>query len=106
MNNNTGRLRKDGSRRWMVDGEYHRLDGPAIIWANGQQDWYQNGKRYRLDGPVVIDSGGTQYWYKNHEHHRVDGPAVIFLDGSETWLGIPTAAIARLATEPRSDLQP
>ena len=34
----------DGSKRWFVDGKYHREDGPAVEYSNGSKWWYLNGK--------------------------------------------------------------
>jgi hypothetical protein len=45
----------DGDVRYYNNKKYlHRLDGPAVIWANGDKHWFINGKRHRLDGPAVI----------------------------------------------------
>ena len=30
---------------WRLDGKLHRVDGPAIEWANGNKSWYLNGRR-------------------------------------------------------------
>ena len=61
--NMNGQVFFDGSRRWMVDGQYHRLDGPAVIYPNGYQVGYQNGKRHRIDGPALIEADGTHAWH-------------------------------------------
>ena len=53
---------EDGSLRhvqWRVNGEYHRVDGPAYIW------YYKNG------------SIGSEHWFVDDEYHRIDGPAII-----------------------------
>ena len=44
-------------------GQYHREDGPAIIWSDGTQYWCINGKIHREDGPAIITRHGTQFWY-------------------------------------------
>jgi hypothetical protein len=31
------------TKEWLVNGQFHREDGPAIEWANGRNDWYVNG---------------------------------------------------------------
>jgi len=33
-----------GDKLWMVDGESHREDGPATIWADGWEIWAQHGR--------------------------------------------------------------
>ena len=50
-------------RRWFQNGNHHRLDGPAIEYANGDRYWCQNDKLHRLDGPAVEYSSGTRLWY-------------------------------------------
>ena len=44
---------------WVLNGKYHRVDGPAY------QYWYKNGQK---------ESEG---WYLNNRRHREDGPAFI-----------------------------
>ena len=75
----------DDRTAWMLDGEFHREDGPAIECKDGNNGWYQNGKLHRLDGPALMQSNGTNAWYVNGLHHREDGPAVEFIDGSFAW---------------------
>jgi len=65
------------------EGLSHRLNGPAIEWANGSKAWYQNGKYHRTDGPAVEYSGGTKSWYQNGKLHRTDGPAIEWADGEK-----------------------
>jgi len=65
--------------------KYNRVDGPAVIRANGTQQWWLNGKRHREDGPAIIWSNGTQEYWINYKRHRVDGPAVIRANGKQEW---------------------
>jgi hypothetical protein len=76
---------EDGTQVWYQNGQRHRLDGPAVIWANGTQYWYQNGQRHRLDGPAAIRPDGAQTWFQNDKLHRMDGPAAIWADGFQRW---------------------
>ncbi len=46
-------------------GELHRVNGPAIEWANGSKEWWLNGKLHRTDGPAIEWTNGTKYWYLN-----------------------------------------
>jgi hypothetical protein len=70
---------------WQLDGQRHRTDGPAVIWANGTQAWWLNNQLHRTDGPAVIWASGTQFWWLNNQRHRTDGPAVIYADGDQEW---------------------
>ena len=37
----------DGSRIWWVDGQLHRVDGPALELPSGTREWWVHGKRVR-----------------------------------------------------------
>ena len=76
---------RDGTKLWYVNNKEHRLDGPAVEYANGDKEWFVNGKRHRLDGPAIEWADGTKAWYVNGKRHRLDGPAVEWADGSKFW---------------------
>ena len=65
----------DGSKEWLVNDERHRLDGPACEYADGQREWRVHDKLHRLDGPAVEYADGSKEWFVNGERHRLDGPA-------------------------------
>ena len=75
----------DNSTSWYLDSVRHRVDGPAVEYANGTKSWHQNGQRHRADGPAVEWANGTKSWYLNDRLHRVDGPAVESADGRKMW---------------------
>ena len=60
-------VRPDGNKFWYQDDLLHRVDEPAIIWANGSKFWYQHGKRHRFDGPAIEFANGEKLWYLNGE---------------------------------------
>ncbi len=66
-------------------GELHRVNGPAIEWANGDKSWWLNGKQHRTDGPAVEWTNGTKSWCLNGKRHRTDGPAVELANGDKEW---------------------
>ncbi len=47
------------------NGELHRVNGPAVINADGTQEWYQNGNRHMDNGLSLLLTNGTKYWHKN-----------------------------------------
>mgnify|MGYP003971914045 CR=1 FL=1 len=50
--NMNGELDQDGDRVWTdEDGDYHREDGPALIWnnTNPQYCWFIHGYQYAKD---------------------------------------------------------
>jgi hypothetical protein len=75
----------DGTKRWYLDGDLHRPDGPAIVHVTGTKRWYLNGKRHRIDGPAIEYGDGDKQWWLNGKCHRVDGPAIVCANGYKTW---------------------
>jgi len=64
----------------------HREDGPALILEDGSKEWYINGQLHRVDGPAVVDKGvDYEAWYIHGKRHRKDGPAVTYYDGRVEW---------------------
>ena len=58
-----------GDRIWYLNGELHRVDGPAIERSDGYRAWYLNGERHRVDGPAIEWSNGTREWYLNGKRY-------------------------------------
>ncbi len=82
----TVRVYGDGDRtEWYLNDKRHRVDGPAVEWADGSKEWYLNDKRHRVDGPAVEWTSGSKYWYLDGKLHRVDGPAIEWTSGSKYW---------------------
>jgi len=57
----------NGSKHWFLNGNYHRVDGPAIEYWDGTKYWYLNGNLHREDGPAYIGSNGSKQWWLNGE---------------------------------------
>jgi len=49
---------RDGTQEWRVNGELHRVDGPAVIRANGTQVWWVHGKSI---------TGEVEQWMISHD---------------------------------------
>ena len=77
---------KLGTKKWLLNGKLHRVDGPAVEFAGGGKEWWINGVRHREDGPAIEYPDGGKYWYKDGKLHREDGPAVELANGKESWL--------------------
>lgn len=77
-------LSYDGSTMYKLDGELHRVDGPAYESPSGIKYWFRYGKLHREDGPAITGVGYDR-WYRDGKLHREDGPAVEFSDGKGTW---------------------
>jgi hypothetical protein len=61
-----------GTKRWMLNGKLHRVDGPAIEWAKGSKSWYLHGKRHRVDGPAIEYADGDKGWRLNDKPYNFD----------------------------------
>jgi hypothetical protein len=57
----------------------------VIVDEYGDKRWYLNGEIYRVDGPAIELTDGTKYWSLHNRLHRVDGPAVEYSDGDKYW---------------------
>lgn len=74
-----------GDREWFIDGDRHRIDGPAVVRENGDREWWVNDKRHRLDGPAVIKYKTEKQWWVDDHLHRTDGPAIVTARGYTEW---------------------
>jgi|SRR5271165_4940159 len=80
------KVQDNGTREWFnLNGQRHRVDGPAIELANGTKYWYLNGEYHRIDGSAIERANGDKLWYLNGQCHRVDGPAIEYADGTKYW---------------------
>jgi hypothetical protein len=78
-------IKNNGTKLHYLNGQLHRLDGPAIEKANGTKKWCSNGFLTREDGPAIEKADGTKEWYLNGQLHRSDGPAVEKANGTKKW---------------------
>jgi hypothetical protein len=83
-NESTLKIDAVGTKRWYLDDDLHRVDGPACEYESGNKQWWLNGKVHRVDGPA-IEWGDHTEWWLNDNRHRVDGPAVVFASGRKEW---------------------
>lgn len=50
-------------KEWLLNGVYHRENGPAIDRKNGLKCWCKYGKLHREDGPAIIFPNGHKQWF-------------------------------------------
>ena len=74
-----------GNKTWILNGKYHREDGPAFEYPNGTKIWFLYGKMHREDGPAAEYADGSKAWYLHDRHHREDGPAFEYANGYKEW---------------------
>lgn len=70
------RHRPDPGVVYLRNGALHRVDGPAVIMADGDYQWKMNNVLHREDGPAEETSDGLRHWCLHGKTHRVGGPAV------------------------------
>ena len=61
------RVYEDGDKRWYLNGNLHREDGPAIEYANGGKEWYLHDELHREDGPALEYACGYKEWRLHDE---------------------------------------
>lgn len=52
-----------GTKRYYLDGQLHRIDGPAVEYVDGYKEWRLNGFFHREDGPAVEYHDGHKVWF-------------------------------------------
>jgi hypothetical protein len=77
--------KSNGEKHWYKNNKRHRADGPAIEWANGPKEWWFDDKRHREDGPAYSTPAGQKEWFVKGLRHRLDGPAMEYADGGKLW---------------------
>ena len=50
-------------KQWFLGSRWHRVNGPAVLWADGHCEWYQNGLLHRSNGPAIVRVNGKLSWY-------------------------------------------
>jgi hypothetical protein len=63
--------------------KYKELNG--IYETECGNFYWLNGQAHRIDGPACDAVSGYKAWYVNSKHHRLDGPAVEYTDGRKEW---------------------
>jgi hypothetical protein len=77
---------QNGNKEWRnPQGQRHRIDGPAVEYADGTKVWWLNDQLHRTDGPAVEWANGRKVWYLNGQPHRTLGPAVEWANGTKQW---------------------
>jgi hypothetical protein len=52
-----------GNVIFVLNGELHREDGPAVTLPDGTEFWLKEGSLHRTDGPAVIQSNSKKQWW-------------------------------------------
>ena len=43
-----------GTKLWSKNGALHRLDGPAVVYADGNKRWFLNDTEYTHDEFILL----------------------------------------------------
>lgn len=73
----------DGSEEWWYEGLLHRDGKPAKTHPNGDCVWYTHGKLHCTSGPAIVSL--ITEWWVNGKLHRLNGPAIEYPDGRRSW---------------------
>ena len=88
-NMETQYIKKDNGHTYYYADEdmtiLHRLDRPAVEYADADKEWWVDGKIHRTDGPAMEYTDGYKAWWVENKRHRLDGPAVEYADGDKEW---------------------
>jgi hypothetical protein len=68
------------------NGEYHREDGPALIFSATDYRWFFHGQKHRVGGPAVCYGKNEYAYYQYGKLHRLDGPAIDFPNAKQWWI--------------------
>lgn len=65
---------------YTLNDQYHRDDGPAVLYDNGNYMYYQHGIVHRVGGPTIMElptatQTGIEVWRVHGILHREGGPA-------------------------------
>jgi hypothetical protein len=78
-----GQIRK---QEYYLDGQCHRVGGPAVVHGDGSREWIEKGKRHRLNAPAFVYADGSEEWWQDGKEHREDGPAMTIDQRQEWWV--------------------
>ena len=63
-----------------LEGNYHRINKPALIYSDGTEYWYNHGKLHREDGPAIhgpeISTNGSTPFLLIYDEYYIHGKEV------------------------------
>ena len=52
----------NGDKRWYLNGNFHRTDGPAVEYSDGTKYWFLNNERVEMED--VLPDPKDQFWWR------------------------------------------
>lgn len=67
-------------------GEITDYEGECVCISNKHiKEWWCKRKRHRVDKPAIEYADGTKIWWFHGELHRDNGPAIEWAGGENEW---------------------
>lgn len=73
-----GAFKFENVTKYYHNGEYHRLDGPAVLYNTGRFYWFKYGKLHRLDGPAMNHRDKPYFYIDGKEYQFEDWEKLAF----------------------------
>ena len=65
------RVSQHGTKRWYLNGKWHREDGPAREWVDGSKEWYLHGKPVHPETLVDLQLSRGIFCYYDKEANEL-----------------------------------
>ena len=56
-----------GTKRWFLNGKFHREDGPAVEYADGDKQWYLHDEKVHPETLVDLHLSRGAFCYYNEQ---------------------------------------
>jgi len=87
MNKPECKIGVNGTKRWYLNGNLHRENGPAVEHADGTRYWCLNGYLHREDGPAIENADGTtEYWVNDNYITQLDNKRIYGKENLQKYL--------------------
>ena len=60
-----------GTKKWRLNGKYHREDGPAVEWADGSKYWRLHGEEVHPETLVDLQLSRGVFCYYDKQSNEL-----------------------------------
>ena len=72
---------------WLnMEGQLHRVDGPAVVYNDGKTEWWVNGQLHRIDGPAIECFYMSPSWLVNKILSGTKGLDNVSYSSEQWWI--------------------